>query len=357
MVKEPRTMRWSLPVLPVLMTETSVQDGWPVCEDKVIPFFVWLLGEIHVCWDSSAFVIFNLCLRRSWSRNQLWRFVCPVWWCVALSNFALKSTITMFSRLCCCWRSCQFPHRQCPLPDWYGFMLADKPGMATLSETPLKLVTLPAMFLLTMPFCVGYCLPCSRRPLLFYTSFSLPSGLADCFCEVDSVQFVKPIIWREWSSVVRAYFQFPLAACLNLEILNTLGNTCWGLRAVGSICLSWLSSRGCAVLVTLGAAGLRETIVGKVLCPGASTTLQRQVAMARPCRPSDPWRPGIWAAVGIRIHDPLDYESRTLPTEPPRHHISLYTLIVTRLKTCELQCMYDCATTPQLTGKSRLIFD
>ena len=33
---------------------------------------------------------------------------------------------------------------------------------------------------------------------------------------------MKPIIWGEWSSIVRAYFQFPLAACPNPEILSTL---------------------------------------------------------------------------------------------------------------------------------------
>ena len=33
---------------------------------------------------------------------------------------------------------------------------------------------------------------------------------------------MKPIIWEEWSSVVRAYFQFPLAVCPNPDILSTL---------------------------------------------------------------------------------------------------------------------------------------
>ena len=57
-----------------------------------------------------------------------------------------------------------------------------------------------------------------------------------------------------------------------------------------------LSSRGCAVLATLGAAGWRGTIVGKVPCPGAQ----------RCSAGSD--------AVGIRIADPLDHKFRHATT-------------------------------------------
>ena len=67
MVKEPRTMRWSLPVLRLLMIETSVEVCGLLLRIKSISFFVWPLGEIHVqrllgLFLNIVFMIFNWCL-------------------------------------------------------------------------------------------------------------------------------------------------------------------------------------------------------------------------------------------------------------------------------------------------------
>ena len=66
MVKEPRTMRWSLPVLRLLMTETSVKVCGLFVRIKSVSFFVWPLGEIHVqcllgLFLNTVFMIFNWC--------------------------------------------------------------------------------------------------------------------------------------------------------------------------------------------------------------------------------------------------------------------------------------------------------
>ena len=168
--------------------------------------------------------------------------------------------------------------------------------------------------------------------------FSLPCGLADSYnIEVDSVQFVlelvKPIIWGECAGVVRAYFQFHWQPVQTQRFLApSVPLSCFPLPWVVTLELLGIEGRWFHLSVMVVFQGVyrtrhawrcglaRDNRGSSAL--SRSTTLQRQVAMGRPCRPvafySDPWRPGIWAAVGIWITHPLAYKFRMLPLAPLR---------------------------------------
>ena len=103
MVKEPRTMRWSLPVLRLLMTEMSVKVCGLFVRIKSISFFVWPLGEIHVQCLSGLFLntvvmIFNWCLTAKLIKESPLALrvqsigTSAEFWCVALSNFGVEVT-------------------------------------------------------------------------------------------------------------------------------------------------------------------------------------------------------------------------------------------------------------------------